>query len=359
MHEPTFSRSDGSAGPSGDVLESPAPPVTSGEAERIAERHFGIAGSARHLASERDTNYHLVATDGRGYALKFANPAEPLENTNFQTEALIYLERTDPDLPVPKMVPARNGAYEPVLRLSDGRDCVVRLLTWVEGEQVAQMRVGRELRCDIGATLARLGAALAGFDHPAAAHDILWDIKNVPRLRRMTDAIAESDLRNRIETEIAHFEAEVAPRLAGLRQQVIHNDLNHYNIVVCPGTPDRVSGILDFGDMVKTALVIDLAVAASYLTSVDDDALTCVADVVTAYHAVTPLTREEIDLMRDLVVARLVTSICITQWRAARYPENADYILRNNGPARRGIKRFAELPSAQITHHLKRVCDME
>lgn len=325
----------------------------------VAAQHFGVIGTARNLASERDTNYHVVTAAGRGYALKFANPAEPPENTDFQTEALRYLERTDPTLPVPKVVPALNGAHELTLPLPDGRKSVVRLLTWVEGEQVTKVGVSAALRRDIGAKLARLGAALSGFDHRAAAHDILWDIKNASRLWEMIPAIAEPEMRAHVEAELTHFDKAVGPKLAGLRQQVIHNDLNHYNVVVVPTAPDRVSGILDFGDMVKTALVIDVAVAASYLTSLEDDPLVCVTDIVTAYHAVTPLTRDEVMLLRDLIVARLFTSICITDWRATRYPENAAYILRNNGPARSGMERFATLPREIVTHHLLHACELE
>lgn len=362
MHDPQLQKSavgrSDAAAPS-DVLNSLSPPVTQAEAEAVAAQHFGITGAARNLASERDTNYHVVTEDGRGYALKFANPSEPPQNTNFQTEALLYLERTDPSLPVPKVVRALNGAHELTLPLSDGRHSVVRLLTWVEGEQVARVGVSQGLRRDIGAALARLGAALSGFDHPAAGHDILWDIKNASRMWDMSPAIAEPDMRARVEAELAHFDSAVGPELAGLRCQVIHNDMNHYNIVVDPAAPDRVSGILDFGDMVKTALAIDVAVAASYLTSLEDDPLVCVTDIVTAYHAVTPLTRDEVALMRDLIVARLFTSICITNWRAARYPENAAYILRNNGPARIGMERFATLPREIVTRHLLHACELE
>ncbi len=355
MHDPTPPLTP----PIADILTSPAPPVTVAEAERIAAEHFGVQGMARNLASERDTNYHVRTTDGRGYALKFANPAEPPDNTNFQTEALRYLERTDPSLPVPKVVAALNGAHDLTLALADGRHSVVRLLTWVEGEQVAKVGVTRDLRRDIGSILARLGAALRGFEHPASGHDILWDIKNAGRLKDKAEAIGDPVMRAQVMKELAEFDVNVAPHLPTLRQQVIHNDLNHYNVVVDPDRPNRVSGILDFGDMVKTAWVIDVAVAASYLTSLTDEPLACVTDVVVAYHAVTPLSRAEIMLIRDLIVARLVTTICITNWRAARYSENADYILRNNGPALSGMARFASMPRDGVTDHLLRACQME
>lgn len=355
MHDPTRQRTP----PTVDILSSPAPPVTVDEAERIAAEHFGVQGIARNLASERDTNYHVQTVKGHGYALKFANPAEHSDNTNFQTEALRYLERVDPSLPVPKVVPALNGAHELILPLADGRESVVRLLTWVEGEQVAKVGVTKDLRRDIGTMLARLGAALSGFEHPAANHDILWDIKNAGRLKDKAGAISDSAVRAEVVKELDEFDLKVAPLLPNLRQQVIHNDLNHYNVVVDPKRPNRVSGVLDFGDMVKTALIIDVAVAASYLTALKDEPLDCVTDVVAAYHSVFPLTRPEIMLIRDLVVARLITTICITNWRAARYSENAEYILRNNGPALTGMARFASIPSDGVTAHLLRACHME
>ena len=340
------------------LLDSPSPAVTPDESQDLAHRLFGIDGQATPLASERDTNFHLVTRDGRGFALKFANSAEPVSVTSFQTEALLALDRDDPSLPVPKVVRALGGRYEVPLVLADGRESVVRMLTWVQGEPVAKVGVSPGLRRDMGRTLARLGLALSHFDHPAASHDLLWDIRNAARLRPMTADVTDEDIRGRVLAELDHFEADVAPRLPGLRHQVVHNDLNHHNVVVRRSEPDRVSGILDFGDMVRTALAADVAVAASYLAS-GEDPVADVAEFVAAYHSVAPLRSDEIDLMRDLIVARLVTSISITSWRARRYPQNAVYILRNNGPARRAMLRFADLPRDEITRALRFACDLE
>jgi hypothetical protein len=59
------------------LLDSPWPAISPEEAQDLAHRLFGIAAPATPLASERDTNFHLVTRDGRGFALKFANSAEP------------------------------------------------------------------------------------------------------------------------------------------------------------------------------------------------------------------------------------------------------------------------------------------
>ena len=55
------------------------------------------------------------------------------------------------------------------------------------------------------------------------------------------------------------FEHYVTPLLPGLRKSVIHNDANDYNVIVggnddLYGRNQRVVGVIDFGDMVYTAI---------------------------------------------------------------------------------------------------------
>ena len=102
-----------------------------------------------------------------------------------------------------------------------------------------------------------------------------------------------------------------------------------------------------------------MAVPVSYFVSIEENPVACVCDFVGAHHAVVPLRPEEINLLPDLIVARLVTSITMASWRAERYSQNPDYILRNNGPARRALLRLAGLPRAEVTRALQSACDME
>jgi hypothetical protein len=55
-----------------------------------------------------------------------------------------------------------------------------------------------------------------------------------------------------------------------------------------------------------------------------------------------PLTAPEIALLPDLISARLVTTLTISAWRAARYPENAPYILRNAPISRAGLDALTD-----------------
>ncbi|MFN3578405.1 MAG: phosphotransferase, partial [Tabrizicola sp.] len=108
-----------------------------------------------------------------------------------------------------------------------------------------------------------------------------------------------------------------------------------------PLPPDRLTGILDFGDMTLSHRICDLAVAASYLIDPADPPALLIP-LARAYHRANPLTEQEIRLLPDLIIARLITTLTITAWRSARYPENAAYILRNAPTSRAGLDALTD-----------------
>jgi Ser/Thr protein kinase RdoA (MazF antagonist) len=82
------------------------------------------------------------------------------------------------------------------------------------------------------------------------------------------------------------------------------------------------------------------------------------ADLVSAYHAVNPILPEEIEVLFDLIAVRQVVSVAIGTWRAQRYPDNRDYILRNSQAAWRGLERFATLDRADAQSYFRAACGM-
>ena len=91
------------------VLDSSAPILSEEDVRNLLGDIYGIEGTVTPLTSERDRNYHIMAKDGRHVLLKITNSAEPREITHFQTAALLQIEKADPALPVPRIVPTRSG----------------------------------------------------------------------------------------------------------------------------------------------------------------------------------------------------------------------------------------------------------
>ena len=109
------------------------------------------------------------------------------------------------------------------------------------------------------------------------------------------------------------FEQRVAPELARVRAQVVHNDLAPTNVLVDDTL--AVTGITDFGDMTHTALICDLAVATADVLSGRDDALELAHEVLSGYAATTPLEPQEVGLLADLMAGRYAACVLITAWR--------------------------------------------
>jgi hypothetical protein len=52
----------------------------------------------------------------------------------------------------------------------------------------------------------------------------------------------------------------------------------------------------------------------------------------------------------------MATTIVISSWRAARYPANRNYILRNNATAWARLLRIATLSRDQARFQIQRAC---
>ncbi len=335
--------------PAGSLLSLPPPTLPLQALSALVATHWGRTGTLHPLTSERDQN-HRLDTGTASYTLKLANPAEPAPLTQFQTEALLHTASQTPNLPTPRVIPTRDGHH--ILQTPDG---ALRLLSWLPGIPLAHLPRTPDLAASIGTALGQLDATLTHFHHPAADHHLLWDIRNTPDLAPLTDALPD-DLKPRITTFLAHFGTHIAPTLTQLPRQVIHGDFNPHNLLADPGQPTTLTGILDFGDMTLSHRICDLAVAASYLIDPTEPAALLIP-LTTAYTRANPLTAQELQLLPDLIRARLVTTLTISAWRAARYPENAPYILRNAPTSRAGLDALTD-PTA-LAAQLLTACESQ
>ena len=340
------------------VFTTTAPKAAVVDAEHIARRHYGLEVRARMLTSERDSNFQLSTEDGRQFVLKVANAAELPAVTEFQNRALQHIAEEAPDLCVPRVVPTLSGEHEFVHAFA-GVPHLVRILIYLPGEPLHKVESSPKQRRQLGRYLARLGQALKSFTHPAADHEILWDLKYSARLAELTVHIADDERREMARQLLDNFITRVQPVQSNLRTQVVHNDFNPHNVLVDEADHERIAGVLDFGDMVRTPLINDVAIACSYQMPRTGPVLSHAAEFVAAYNEVCPLLPEEVDVLFDLIGMRHAMTVTITEWRASRYPENREYILRNNPRACRGMEQFLETSRHEARDLFRRACGLE
>jgi Ser/Thr protein kinase RdoA (MazF antagonist) len=340
------------------VIAVEAPAFSADDAVRIAAEYYGLAVSARELLSERDRNYHLRSDDGREFVLKIASSAEDPLVTDFQVQALRHIEAQRADIATPRVVPALDGRFLLELQSGDGTNAA-RLVTWLPGILLAGQPLTTQLCRNLGIYAAKLGRALQGFEHPGSNPSLIWNMHEAARVREIAPYIPEPELRSRVIECLERFEEQVLPRFATLRTQVVHNDLNPENLLLDPDDLARVAGVIDFGDMTQSPLIVDVAVAASYMRELQGNPLARIAAFVAAYHSITPLERDEIDLICDLVQVRLATTVSVLQWRIADRGKDDPY-LNNSVSAESTAAKFLclldSIPREHAQQTLRQAC---
>jgi Ser/Thr protein kinase RdoA (MazF antagonist) len=325
------------------ALSTAAPSLSLPEVADLVARLYGIDGSVTPLAGERDQNCRIETADGSRYVVKIGNPSEPVPVVDFQIAALDHVARAAPGLPVPRVVRTLDGRPCDTVALPDGRRSTVRMLTYLDGVQIRETPRTAAQRRAMGTLLAQLDLALQGFAHPAASHDLLWNVSAAHRLSDKLDAVPDAPRRALAAAFMRRFTDHVLPRLAAVRSQVIHNDYHLYNVLVAPDDHERIVGIIDFGDMLQAPLVGEVATAAAFHMTGNADPFEGPAQFVGAYHATLPLTEIEQEIVADLMATRHLITALISEWRAARYPENRAYIMRHNPAAWEALSQMADL----------------
>lgn len=257
--------------------------------------------TARRLPSERDKNYLLTDDSGRKFVLKIANASESRAFLDAQNAVLDYLSER---VPFCQRVIGEVAEFEGHL---------ARVVSYLPGVPLADISPHPPaLLHDLGQKLGQLSRALADFDHPAVHRDFHWDLANGNRVvNEYAPLIENAGLRELV------LRCRFEPRIE-LRRSVIHGDANDHNVLVDPQTM-TVSGLIDFGDMVYSYTVGDLAIALAYVVLHEDDPF---ESVIAGYTSEFELLDEEREALWPLVRLRLAMSVCIAAYQIQRHPEN-------------------------------------
>jgi Ser/Thr protein kinase RdoA (MazF antagonist) len=338
-----------------EILTTPPPDYSIAEAANIATVHYGIKAKLQPLVSERDQNFKMVTRDGSCFTLKISNREEQFEAIDFQNQALLYIAGRDAALPLPRVIPGLDGQLHGCVTHA-GESHFVRVLSWLEGSVLHDATASPDLASRLGRFLARLGLALQGFEHPGSSLPLLWDMKRAASLSDLLVYIEDRDLRDMISHTLDRFVSVVEPLLGTLRSQVIHNDMNPGNVLMDKSQPDRISGLIDFGDMTRSPLIIDLAVAASYQLDKGEDPLQGVLPMISGYNGIRALQDMEMQLLTDLIRTRLATSLLIGSYRSMLFPENREYLLISHQSAKNFLVNLHHLPADEALARIRQAC---
>lgn len=331
------------------------------DAEALARRYYGLSVCAHLLPSERDQNFLLTERSGKQFVLKLANAGERESVLDMQNKAMDCLAATAPSLLLPR--PWRTTYGDLMVRVENGHGSqhFVRLLTYVSGRLLADVSPhSPELLRSLGDTLGTITKALLGFEHPAADRELKWDARRAGWIREYLKFVAPLERRRRVEDFLDYFEKDVVPELDALRKSVIYNDANDNNVIVGEGDAwtRRVIGVIDFGDMLRTTTVSDLAVGAAYAMLGKRAPVAAAAHVVAGYHDAFPLAEGELKILFSLICMRLCVSVTNAAYQHAAAPEN-EYLTISEAPAWELLERLAAIHPEFAHFSFRHACGLE
>ena len=340
------------------LLGTLAPNFSIEDIKKIAKKLYGLTGTISPLGSERDQNFQISTPTGERFVIKIANSSEDPAIIDMQLKALEHITKVDPGLPVPRVKLSQNGLAIEVIEGEDGRKHPVRAVTYFPGVHPKDDYVSNTLFRQMGVCLARMTRALSGFFHPIANYELLWDLKHTSKLRAYLDYIKAEDHQELVVYFLDRFERTVLPQIPKLRAQIVHNDLVPDNILVSENDPNQIVGIIDFGDLTHTLLIIDLATTIAATLRDTVDSVSVATQIIAGYNDIIPLEKAELRLLFDLIGARLTMLNVIASWRVTIHPDNRDYIMGGVDQTWRILKMWRDQDPEEVTKNFFRVCGL-
>ena len=305
--------------------------IEQAELRALLESHWGIvAAEVTELAGELDRTYRVLAESGSTYCVKTRGTNrdaadDSVDNAvdsaaDLEFDVLTHLQAQS-DVAVPTLVPAASGAFQ----WTDEKQ-VIWVLDWVDGMRWADLPWrSPALARQLGHQARLLSRSLAEFDHPAAHRTHHWDLRRLDESIALHQNEAASDRHRAAVDRVRQLVQEVEPLLAELPQSVVHQDLNDHNVLVRMVDGEAsVAGIIDFGDVLHSATIAELAVAVAYATLRTEHPIDAAAGVVAGWQGDEPLDDAELRVIFPLALGRLMVNALTWSARSAAQPEYAD-----------------------------------
>ncbi len=336
------------------------PQFSPDDAEEISRNYYGLNSKAEALQSERDQNFKLTDDKGREYVLKISNSLEEYSLLEMQNQAMRYLnQNVYPDV-CPAPVVSVDSKFINTLTDRKGISHYVRLLNFIPGQFISEIApLEDDDLFDIGSLYGSIDNALFSFQHLSSYRNFYWDLKNFPEVNQYLPLLVDSERRKIAEHFLNRYNVYVRPRLHELRSSIIHNDGNDNNILRRTGVKNEEAfSIIDFGDMVHTHTVNELAIVTAYLIFGSEAPLDTASKILKGYNNRLPLKDAELDVLLNLIAARLTMSVCISAYQYSINPEN-EYLKISEKPAWDALEKLIAVDPSDALASFRDACGLK
>ncbi len=330
------------------AAELPVPAVTAEQAEAIAAEHFGLRASATELGSNQDANFLLRDPAGKPIGvLKIANQAFTRIELEAQDAAAAFIAAAEGIRTAVNQAPdsaiAEIGSESPLF---------ARVIAYLPGGTLSgEGYLSPRRVAALGDLAGRTCRALAGFEHPGVDRVLQWDLRHGMRtVELLASHVTDEHRREAVQTAAAAAWRVIGDLAGDLPVQVIHGDITDDNVVSGPG--GRPDGVIDFGDLMLSWTVGELAATVSGILHHDGAEPASAIPAIAAFHAVRPLSPAEVEALWPLVVLRAAVIVVSGVHQTSLDAENA-YASARTGPEWLIFQRATDIPLDVMTAQIR------
>lgn len=340
--------------------ELPTPTLPIEEAVTLLREVHALEVELRALGSQQDQNF-LVLPVGGGEplgVLKISNPVFSGIEIEMQDAAAAAVARAEPGLRIPEVVDGPRGPVAGWWETSQGR-VHARIISFVPGSTLTgsgylSPRVIERL----GDLAAAVSVALAGETHAASGRVLQWDLRHSERvIAEIAATEPDADVREYCAAATAAALAALAPVADALPRQLGHFDVTDDNVLRPHGVDTLPDAVIDFGDVIDSWAVGEIAVTVSSVLHHDGATYASTLPAIAAFDRRRPLSDAEITALWPLVVLRGVVLV-LSGRQQVRLDDANDYasgaLDREFEILRRAVAVPVEVATARIRHALGR-----
>ncbi len=335
------------------------PTFSPDEILRILAEHYQLAGRLKGLPGYCDQNRLFTGSDGCQYIVKIANSGEAQIELEMQNSAMVHL--SEKSCAVPQVIKNVAGRSITTIETPSGQKFFLRVLTFLSGDFYADVppeKANPLLWSDLGEFMAKIDQGLADFQHAGTYRYLDWDLAHGYRVCQIKKGLLDRDQKGLVDYFLNHYKVQTLPLIAALPVGVIHNDANDMNLLIDdPLQPGKITGLIDFGDIVHTQVVNELAITAAYALMNQPDPMKVLTTLVAGYFRVCPLSDAELEVLYSLIALRLAVSVCNSAASLKESPNN-EYLAISTQPAWDLLKKLKKLNSYAVLCQLRVACGL-
>ena len=297
---------------------------TETEVERLLLKHYDLNCSVKLLHGYDELNFVVTNENNNKYILKISDENQSYPFLDAQIKIIKHLENSVIANKFQHFLLNKAGLELTLIELHN-KKYYLRILSFLEGVfWVDSTNKQSDLYEQLGQFLGLMDQSLANFSHPAMHRHYVWDISTASDANDKLVYIKNHERRRIAGYFLLQFDQTVRPNIHKLRHAYIHNDANDYNLLI---EGNNIVGLIDFGDMVYSALINNVAVACTYSMLSNEDPLTAASLVVKGYHQIYPLKEEELDILYYLIAGRLLISVTQSAYNSSLDTNNAHHFI--------------------------------